>query len=64
MDSPGLLAKVRANVRKLLAGYIQKPEILEQIDSYIVACFKFHIQLLALAYAYSRIVKYVQYGAQ
>ena len=36
MEQPGLLAKVRANVRRLLNGYVQKPEILEGIDAYIV----------------------------
>ena len=36
MEQPGLLGKVRAKVQKLLGGYIQKPEILERIDTFIV----------------------------
>jgi len=34
---PPLLALVRAEVQRLLNDYVQAPEILQQIDTYIVA---------------------------
>jgi fructokinase len=37
MQAPGLLSLVRSKVQFLLNGYVQAPEILEQIESYIVA---------------------------
>lgn len=37
MAQPGLLARVRAEVQKLLNGYIKAPAVLERIDQYIVA---------------------------
>ncbi len=37
MDQEQLFPLVRANVQTLLNGYIQTPEILEEIDAYIVA---------------------------
>ena len=36
MSQPQLFPLVRAEVRELLNGYVPAPEILEQIDSYIV----------------------------
>jgi fructokinase len=37
MEQPHLLPLVRTQVRELLNGYLQAPEILERIDEYIVA---------------------------
>ena len=36
MEQPQLLPLVRANVQKLLNGYVPAPQILQEIDSYIV----------------------------
>lgn len=37
MQAPGLLSLVRGEVQRLLNGYVQAREILEEIDGYIVA---------------------------
>lgn len=37
MRHPGLLARVRADVRRLLAGYVRAPAVQDDIDDYIVA---------------------------
>jgi fructokinase len=36
MDQPQLFPLIRAEVQQILNGYVQAPEILEQIDRYIV----------------------------
>jgi fructokinase len=36
MKGPGLLAMIRSEVQDLLNGYVQAPEILDDIDDYIV----------------------------
>ena len=36
MEQPQLFPLVRAEVQQILNGYVQAPEILEQIDRYIV----------------------------
>ena len=37
MDQPQLLARVRRELQRLLHGYIQAPELLDDIDAYVVA---------------------------
>jgi fructokinase len=36
MENPGLLAKVRARLRELVAGYLETPMLGEEIDAYLV----------------------------
>ena len=37
MNQPGLLAKIRSQVQHFLGGYVQMPEILTDIDQYLVS---------------------------
>jgi fructokinase len=37
MDQPALLPLIRQRLGELLAGYVKSPEVLERLDSYVVA---------------------------